>query len=362
MLMEESWLQLVNRLMNKKTTIHDIAKELDITASTVSRALQNNPRISDTTKKLVLRTAKLMNYQPNSIAAALRNGKSNLIGVMIPTVDRNFFGSVVRGVEDVLNSTGYNVIICQSNDSLAREKSNIKTLLQARVDGIFVSYAKETEQFDHFKEIINQGVPLIFFDRMQNMFDVDTIVIDDYKGAFQATEHLIEQGCKKIIHFAGPNNLSIYKDRQRGYEDALRKHLLPVKEEHIFRSNIKLEAGIELGKLLTEQPELPDGIFSSSDYAAIGAIQVIKEKGHRVPEDIAVVGFSNESFTSLLDPSLSTVDQQSKKMGQFVANTFLNRMKKGEPYTPSRTVLSPELIIRTSSSRKSLIKKDSNYI
>jgi LacI family transcriptional regulator len=338
---------------SKKTTIHDIAKELDITASTVSRALKDHPRISDSTKKSVIAMAEKMNYQPNSIAAALRRGTSNLIGVIIPTIDRNFFASVVRGVEDVLNGTSYNVIICQSNDSLEKEKSNIKALLEAQVDGIFASYAKETTNFSHYKEVTKRGIPLILFDRMQDQFDVDAIAIDDYLGAFKATEHLIEQGCKRIVHFSGPQNVSIYRDRKRGYEEALTKHDLPIEENLVLNSDLKLDSGKSLAEEIVTWKELPDAIFSASDYAAMGAMEVLKNNGIRIPQDIAIVGFSNESFTSIVDPALTTVDQHSKKMGQFTANLFLDQMKEKDiPHTPSKTILNPELIIRKSSIRK----------
>jgi LacI family transcriptional regulator len=337
-------------MASKRTTIHDIAKELDITASTVSRALKDHPRISDSTKELVLKTAEKMNYQPNSIAAALRRGTINLIGVIVPNVDRNFFASVVRGVEDVLNDTSYNVIICQSSDSLDKEKSNIKALLEAQVDGIFASYAKETTDFEHFEEVVKRGIPLILFDRMQDSFDVDAVVIDDYLGAFKATEHLIDQGCKRIIHFAGDENVSIYRDRRRGYEEALKRNGIPVDTDLVIPSDLKLETGRELGNQISKMNPLPDAIFSASDFAAIGAQESLKNNGVRIPDDIAIVGFSNESFTSIVDPPLSTVDQHSKKMGQFTANLFLDRIKeKDATYTPTKTVLNPELIIRKSS-------------
>ncbi|MEX2603136.1 MAG: LacI family DNA-binding transcriptional regulator [Gracilimonas sp.] len=340
-------------MTSKRTTIHDIAKELDITASTVSRALKDHPRISDSTKKLVVETAKKMNYQPNSIAAALRRGTSNLIGVIVPNVDRNFFASVVRGVEDVLNDTSYNVIICQSSDSLEKEKSNIKALLEAQVDGIFASYAKETTDFEHFEDVLKRGIPLILFDRMQDAFDVDAVVIDDYLGANKATEHLIEQGCKRIVHFSGPDNVSIYRDRRRGYEEALVRNGLTVDTNLILPSDLKLESGKALGKEILNWPELPDAIFSASDYAAMGAMEVLKNNGIQIPGDIALVGFSNESFTAIVDPPLSTVDQHSKKMGQFTANLFLDRIKKNNgAHTPTKTVLNPELIIRKSSLKK----------
>lgn len=345
-------------MSNKKTTIHDIAKELDITASTVSRALKDHPRISDSTKKAVVDMAEKMNYQPNSIAAALRRGTSNLIGVIIPTADRNFFASVIRGIEDVLNDTSYNVIICQSNDSVEKEKKNIKALLEARVDGIFASYAKETLNFDHYKDVQKSGIPLILFDRMQNAFNVDAVVIDDYLGAYKATEHLIEQGCRKIVHFSGPENVSIYRDRRRGYEEALKKHGIPLSEELIISSDLKLESGKNLGEEIAKWDELPDGIFSASDYAAMGAMEILKKNDILIPDDIAIVGFSNESFTELVDPSLTSVDQHSKKMGQFTANLFLERIRdkkeNGKEHTPTKTVLNPELIVRKSSLKKVL--------
>lgn len=337
---------------NKKTTIHDIARELGITASTVSRALKNNPRISEATRKSVLLTAQKMNYQPNSIAAALRRGTSNLIGVIIPTIDRNFFASVLRGIEEVFHDTSYNVIICQSNDSQEKEKANVKTLLEAQVDGMFVSFAKGTTDFSHFTEVINRGIPLILFDRLQGSIEADAVVIDDFLGAYKATEHLIQQGCRTIVHFAGSESLSIYQDRRRGYESALRDNRLPVDESLIFTSDLKIDSGRQLARKMLSMQTLPDGIFSASDYAAIGAMEELKKAHIQIPEQVAIVGFSNETFTELINPSLSTVDQKSKKMGQFTANMFLERMKNGKTnHTISKTVLTPELIIRKSSLR-----------
>lgn len=336
----------------KKTTIHDIARELDVTASTVSRALKDHPRISDSTKETVMEMAKKLNYQPNSIAAALRNGKSNIVGVIVPTADRNFFASVIRGVEEVVNQSGYNVIICQSNDSPEKEKSNIKALLESQVDGILASYAKQTTNFDHYQEVVNRGVPLILFDRQHESLNVGAVVIDDYLGAYRATEHLIEQGCSKIIHFSGHANVSIYKERKRGYKEALKRHDLTVDEKLIMESDLKLEAGEKMARHILEWEELPDAIFSASDYAAMGAMEVLKKGGIRIPEQIAIVGFSNESFTSFVEPSLTTVDQHSKQMGNFSARLFLDYIDGNiSTDAPPKTVLSPELIVRNSSKR-----------
>jgi len=340
-------------MKNKQTTIHDIAEQLSITASTVSRALKDHPRISDSTKEQVIETAKKLNYHPNHIAAALRKGKSNIIGVIIPMADRDFFASIIRGIEEVINQAGYRVIISQSNDSPEKEKSNITALLESQVDGILASYAKETTEFSHYKEIINRDVPLILFDRLHETLEsmeVGSVVINDYLGAYKATEHLIRQGCKRIAHFSGHQHISIYKERRRGYEEALKQYDIPVDESLVIESNLKLDAGRELGKQLLSWNELPDAIFSASDYGSVGAMEVFKNNGIQIPTDIALVGFSNESFTSFVEPELTTVDQHGEKMGQIAAQLFLDQIQNNDKtLTPSKTVLNPELIIRKSS-------------
>ncbi len=338
-------------MKKKRTTIQDIADELDTTASTVSRALQDHPRISDTTKEAVLAMAEKLDYQPNNVASALRSGKSHVIGIIIPRIDRFFFASILRGIEEVANKAGYKIIMSQTHDSTITEKSNIATLLEARVDGILASYALETRDFKHYKNIVDNGIPLILFDRLHETlesYQVEAVVLDDYLGAFKATEHLIEQGCRRIAHFAGPQHVSIYKERRRGYEEALRRHSLPVDEELIMESDVKLKAGRELGEQLAIRKTLPDAIFSSSDYAAAGAMEVLQDHGIHIPEDIAVAGFGNEPFTSFT--RLTTVDQHGEEMGRMAAQLFLDLMD-GEHTTPSsgKRVLNPELIVRSSS-------------
>lgn len=342
--------------MKKKTTIHDIAKHLDITASTVSRALKNSSRISDTTKKSVRATAKKLNYQPNNIAAALRKGKSNVIGIIIPMADRNFFASIIRGIEEIVNEAGYNVIICQTNDSTEKEISNINTLLESRVDCIMASYAKSTINFDHYKGIIEREVPLILFDRLHESLeslDVDAVVIDDYMGGYKATQHLIDQGSRRIVHFSGPEHVSIYKERKRGYKEALIQNDIKIDESLILESDLKLAAGREMAQKMLGWDQLPDAIFSSSDYAAMGSMEILKQNKINIPKQVAIVGFSNESFTSFVEPALSTIDQHSKKIGQYAANLFLDIAEKSKKnHTSAKTVLTPELIIRKSSLRK----------
>ncbi|WP_340105644.1 LacI family DNA-binding transcriptional regulator [Rhodohalobacter sp. 8-1] len=340
-------------MKKKQTTIHDIAEHPDITASTVSRALKDSPRIIDKTKQSVRAMAKKLNYHPNNIAAALRKGKSNVIGIIIPMADRNFFASIIREIEEVVNDAGYNVIIYQSNDSTEKEISNINTLFKFQIDCIMSSYAKSTTDFDHCKEIVDRDVPLILFDRLHESLeslDVDAVVIDDYIGAYKATQHLIDQGCRGIVHFSGPEHVSIYKERKRGYKEALIQNNIDVDENLILKSDLKLEAGKQMTEKIIQWENLPDAIFSSSDYAAIGAMQVLKSNEIDIPGKVAIVGFSNESFTSFIEPPLSTVDQHSKKIGQYAANLFLDIAKKSKgEHNATKTVLSPELIIRKSS-------------
>lgn len=341
-------------MKKKKTTINDIAEALNITASTVSRALQDHPRISDATKKEVIRTAKKLNYHPNNIAAALRKGKSNLLGVMVPITDENFFASAIRGIEEVANQSGFRVLIMQSNDSTDKEKANIDAMFRAQVDGVLASIAMETTTFEHYQEIIDRGIPLILFDRFSDLINTNTVALDDYQGAYKAVEHLIKQGCRKIVHFAGYQHVSIYGERFRGYRDALKNYDIPFNDDLFYECDLKLESGRKLAKKILSRNVLPDAIFSSSDYSAMGAMQVLKAHGIAIPGQIAIVGFSNEPFSSFVEPGLSTVEQHSSKMGQLSAKLFLEQLALGteSELITKKTVITPKLIIRASSNKE----------
>lgn len=343
--------KLIAFLKNKKRiTIKDIADALGITPSAVSKALNNHPRISDQTKAAVKDVAKKLNYQPNNLASALRKGKSNLVGVMIPRTNSNFFSSVVEKIEERLSKEGYNVIIAQSNESFERECKNIESLLLIQVDGIIASMANETVSLEHFERIKSKGVPLIMFDRGEDALEVDFVGIDDYKSSFLVVEHLKNQGCKRIAHIGGYKHTRIYKSRIKGFEDALKKYELPVVDALISESSLLIEDGRRIMKQLLELPEPPDAVFAAGDFAALGALQILEEQSVKVPEDIALVGFSNETFTSLVKPSISTVNQRSELIGILAAETFLKRVDDSK-WNPklNRTMISPELIIRNSS-------------
>ncbi|MEN2281343.1 LacI family DNA-binding transcriptional regulator [Algoriphagus sp. SE2] len=333
-----------------KTTIHDIAGKLNVTASTVSRALNDNPRISAATKKKVLKVAKQLNYQPNHIASALRSGKSRLIGVIVPTANRNFFSSVIRGIEEIATTLNYRIVISQSYDEFEKEVQNVETLLNAQVDGIIASIGKSTENIEHFRKIINKGIPLVLFDRVSNKLEVSQVIIDDYLGAYQAVSHLIENGARRIVHFSSSQRINIYKERKRGYEDALRDNGIKIDPELILYSNMQLEDGREMMERVISEGITFDAVFSSSDYSIMGAMQVLKEHGFKIPQQVKLVGFGNEPFTSFTDPTITTVDQKSIPMGKITAETFFELIndENSNPMT-KKTILKPELIIRGSS-------------
>jgi LacI family transcriptional regulator len=340
-----------------QVTIKDIARELGISPSTVSRALKDHPDISPETKRLVNELAEKLNYQPNIVALSLRQSKTNTIGVIIPEIVHFFFSTVISGIEDVAYSAGYNVILAQSNESQSREITDIKALFNSRVDGMLMSVSRETSNFDHIESILAKGVPIVFFDRVYKTEQASKIIVDDFTGAKEATLHLIDQGCKRIAHLEGPPNLDISKQRLEGYMEALKEHNIPFNKELVA---ICPSGTIEEGRAATEKllalKNRPDAIFATNDPAAMGAMQAIKEKGLKIPKDVALVGFSNWIFSSLLDPPLSSVDQPGFEMGQEAAKLLIRQIEKRDKddsdFVPETKILKTRLIIRESSLKK----------
>lgn len=334
--------------MSKKTTIYDIAKKLNITAATVSRALNNNPKISEATRELVLKTAAKMNYEQNKLALALKSGKSNNVGVIVPRIDSNFFGSVIRGVEEELNPHGYHVIICQTHENEKRENENIDTLLNAQVDGILISTSNtKTEPFNR---VLKKNVPLVFFDRKKTMNGVSSVTINDFEGGYKATKHLIDQGCTRIAHFSGDRSIEIFKDRFMGYKQALLDYGVKYNPEYVIQTKSNRDDGGIAIKELLDMKNPPDAVFSSSDFAALGAIEVLKSLGVKIPNEFSVVGFSNEPFTKFMELSISTVDQSPLEMGKMAAKVFLEQVTNSDQFKiEKKVVLAPELIVRKSS-------------
>ena len=340
--------------MKKRVTIQDLAKELGTTPSTVSRALRNHSAISKSMKKRVVELARKRNYQVNAMASGLRVGKSKTIGVIVPRINRDFFSNVIAGVEDVAFESGYTVVICQTHDRYEKEKQYINTLIGSGVGGILVSVSLETTSFDHFDEVNRLGIPLIFFDRVSTTTSINKIQNNDKVGAYKAVCHLIENGYKRIAHFSGPEHLNVYKDRKDGYLEALKDHGIPVDESIVINHELKIEDGRRDMERLMKKRNPPDAIFSASDYSALGALLYLKENGYKIPDDVGVVGYSNENFTALTSPGLTSVDQHGSEIGQYAAKVFLEEINNKGSKIPRTIILDPKLIVRKSSDREKM--------
>lgn len=339
-------------MAKKRASISDLAKQLNISTSTVSRALSGHSATSEATIKRVTTLAKELGYQPNSLASGLRRGRSNMLGVVVPHIDGNFFSQVVKGIEAAASKAGYHVLICQSNENEVHERENLETLMNAQVEGILVSLARTTREFRHFEKVRKRDIPLVFFDRILEGYDVNAVVLDDRAGGYRATKHLLEQGYRRIAHFTGPQHLNIYKLRRQGYEDALREYGLPVAEEFIVFGNMKIDDGSVGMRQLLALPEPPDAVFSGSDFSAVGALEVLNERGLRVPQDMGLVGFSNELFSRLTVPQLTSIDQHCELMGRSATRLLLQIMEEqNQHFAPRHVVLQPDLFVRASSLR-----------
>ncbi len=339
--------------MKRQTiTIKDIAKELGISPSTVSRALKDHFEISEETKKAVRRVAEELNYQPNSLALSLRYSKSNTIGIVVPEIVHFFFSTVISGIEDIAQSRGYNVIITQSNESVEREMMNIQTLFNNRVDGILVSLSKESFDYSHFEAMMQKGLPIVFFDRVPETLENSNVTVDDFLGGYQATEHLIQKGYRKIGHLAGPENLEITSERLNGFRKAHQDAGLEVDEGLIVFNHASNEGDAYSATTDILKSKDVDALFASNDLAAMGAIKAAQENGRKIPDDFGVVGFSNWQFTSLTNPTISTIEQPGFEMGQHAAELLLKQIESEEGVETERIKL-PTALLARDSSRKS---------
>jgi DNA-binding LacI/PurR family transcriptional regulator len=337
-------------MSSSSVTIKDIAKLLGISKSTVSRALSEHSDVNIETRKKILEVAQKMNYQPNTIALNLKQQRTNTIGVIIPETMNRFFSKAIAGIQRIANLAGYNIIICQSDESLLAEKNNLRSLIAARVDGILISVSEETDRIDHFDSLLQKQIPVVFFDRIVQDLHTSKVVTDNYEVALEGTEHLIEQGCKRIAWISGPPHLYNSKNRLRGYEYALQKHGLEVRPEYIVNSHFKGGNVEEYTRYLLDLPQPPDGIFAINDYAAIEMIHIIKKRGLQVPKDIAILGFNNEHIGKFIEPTLSTIDLSAYDMGSAAAEVLIDQIKdNGRPV--QKKLIKSSLIVRESSKR-----------
>ena len=341
--------------MSRRASITDLAKTLGLSASTISRALADHHDVSEATKVRVRQLAKELNYHPNPLAAGLRRGRSNMLGVLVPHITGHFFPQVVHGITTEAAQLGYEVMIFQSNEKEAQERQVIDLMMSAQVAGILVSLANSTQDFSHFEEVRQQHVPLVFFDRLVEGFkgqNVTAVTLNDYLGAYQVVEHLIAQGCRRIASLTGPLNLSILKNRHQGYLDALAAHQLEADESLTIICEQDQAGGATAMRQLLRRPaaQRPDGVFAANDLTAVGAMQVAKKHGLRIPGDLAITGFSNEVFTTLTEPTLTSVDQRCEQMGQTAVQLLHKMLTTGKGKNPPRSVvLKPKVIVRESS-------------
>lgn len=337
----------------KRTTIYDIAQRLNLAASSVSRALNNSPKVNAVTRALVHKTAAEMNYQHNVMAANLRKGNNPTIGVVLPRINQDFFSNVIAGIEEITYNKGYNLVICQSNELHKREVDCVNTLINQQVSCIIISLAAETGNHDHLQQVLDRNIHLIQFDRVAPEIDTFKVINENEKASYEAVSHLIGQGYKRIALLEGPQHLDIFNQRKKGYITALKEHNLPVLQELMCENAWTKELSAEATAQLLDLPSPPDAIFAStSDFSALGVLEVATKKGIAVPKDLGICGYSNEPFTEITSPSITTIDQYSIDMGNTIAKLYFEEMEDVEQYEPRIVSLRPTLIIRNSTCKK----------
>lgn len=337
-----------------QVTIKDIARELGISPSTVSKALKGHKDISLSTKKAVRELVEKWNYRPDPIALSLKGGQSKTIGVIVPEIVHYFFSTVISGIEDLAYDSGYHVMFCQSNETYGREVKAVETLLSSRVDGILVSVAKTTGNFDHLLSIGEAGKPLVFFDRICDEIESDRVVVDDEAGAYEAVKHLIRTGCRNIVHLSGPQNLKIGQGRRDGYIRALKEFQIPVENRNIIRCDTIEEARLIVPPLLSRS-ERPDGIFAVNDSTAAETMKIIKHHGLKVPGDISLVGFTSGMISDLTDPTLSSVEQHGYEIGREAVRLLISRLEGKTDAPFQTTIIQTELVVKGSSQKNATV-------
>lgn len=339
-------------LQDKEITIYDLARKLNISPATVSRGLKDHPAISKKTKKRIFDLAKEMGYRSNNFARNLRKQTTDTIGVIIPRLNSYFMSTVIAGMEKVANDEGYNLIISQSSESAQKEIASAKTMFNNRVDGLLVSLAYDTDDISHFDVFSQKNIPLIFFDRVVDNKNSMNVLIDNRKAAYEATRHLIEQGCKRIVHITATPKRNVYIDRLQGYKQALADFNIPFKEQYVIISNLSLEDGTEAAKILRGLKPLPDGVFVANDNCAVGCLLALKQAGLRIPQDVAVVGFNNDPVSKVIEPNLTTINYPGYEMGEVAARNLINHLNGISSIQSTNTILlRSELIIRESSKK-----------
>ncbi len=337
----------------KEITIYDLAKQLNISIATVSRALNDDPVVSKKTKKKIFELAQELGYRHNRFASNLRKKTTNTIGVIVPKLNSNFIASVLAGIEKIASAQGYDLIIATSSESASKEKANAQNMFHKRVDGLIVSLAFNTENLDHFAPFEAKGIPVVYFDRVEENSETIKVVIDNYKCGYQATAHLIEQGCRRIALVTASLGRNVYARRYKGYIDAHYDNQLEADDQLLFIKDLSEESAIETAHEILQLNPLPDGLIVTNDFVAAVIMQILKENDVKIPEDVAIVGFNNDLISKLVEPQLSTIDYPGLDMGEIVARNLINHLKGISDLKQTSTiVVRTELLVRASSRRK----------
>lgn len=329
-------------------TIKDIAKALGVSVSTVSRALKDSPSISEERRKQIQDYAHQHRYLPNVLASTLRSqrhARPNLIGVVLPQFTHHYFSCILTGIEETCARNGYRIIVAQSNDTYEREKKILEEFRLSQVKGIIISQAKDTTEYSHFVEAQKDNIPLVFYDRICTELRTSRVVVDDYQGAYTATEHLIKTGCKRICFYTAPMNLEISKNRFNGYKDALLKYGLPFNQEMTIQCDNR-QLAEEITPTVLENIH-PDGFFATNDDTAIGILYSAKRLGYKVPDDVSICGFSNGVRAVSCEPQLTTIEQRGLKVGSEAAQALIDQLKGVIPSNKYRNqIIKTKLVVR----------------
>lgn len=337
----------------KEITIYDIARRLSLSSATVSRALQDHPAINKNTRKKIQQTAKDLGYRHNTFASSLRKQKTNTIGVIVHELNSNFITSVLAGIEKVTTDAGYDLIIAHSSESYTKEAANALNLFHKRVDGLIASLAFDTKDLSHYEVFNEKGIPVIFFDRVEEKGESTKVIIDNYKCGFQATKHLIEQGCKRIVLVTASLKRNVYAQRHKGYADALSDSGIRYEKDRVLIKDLSEQCGVEAALQILKMKPLPDGAFITNDFSAAVCMRTLRENGIRIPEDIAIVGFNNDAISKLVEPQMTTIDYPGIDVGEITARNLINHLKGLSDIKHTNTiVVRSDLVIRKSSVRK----------
>ena len=335
--------------MDKRITIYDLAKKLGVSAGTVSRSLNDHPSISQKTKDRVITKANELGYKTNKFAVNLSKQKSNTIGVIVPKLNSIFMSTLLAGIEKIANEAGYNLIISQSLESMEKEKINAKTLYDSGVDALLVSLAYDTSNFDHFAPYIRNKIPLIFIDRVHSLPNCSTIIIDNRLAGLEATEHLIEQGCRNLLYIGGNLKRNVYSERLQGFKDAHEKHQLKLTKTNYLESSLSPEDVDSVIRHIQHLENPIDGLFVASDNFAAHIIKALKKENYKIPEDIKIVGFNNDPISELITPTLTTINYPGYELGVLAGQSVISHLNGGIDLQPTNAInLRHKLIVRES--------------